>query len=85
MPKFAQSARLYTFVCHLYVAFRVTLFCNVHFAAGRLVFGSGLCYELQSYEFFFTYAIPACEFLRGIHFLCNFFTQNHITLTKLQI
>ena len=36
---------------------------------------SCLCYELQSYEIFFTYAIPACRFLRRLPFLCKIFTQ----------
>ena len=92
VPTFALLIRQYTIICNLCIVFQVSLFCNVHFASGRLVINSCLCYELQSYEIFFTYAIHACEFLRRINFLCifftqnsllcNFFTQNQITLTN---
>ena len=92
VPTFALLIRQYTIICNLCIVFQVSLFCNVHFASGRLVFSSCLCYEMQSYEIFFTYAIRACEFLRRINFLCNFFTrnsllcifftQNQITLTN---
>ena len=42
MPTFALLIRQYTIICNLYIVFQVSLFCNVHFASGRLVFGSGL-------------------------------------------